>query len=476
MKRIIAFVTVVIFFSLALFAFAAELPPVTVTLDGQVVDCDSYGQEATIVEGRTLVPLRAIFEALGASVEWDAKNYVVTSTLNEITIRLRIGENFLLKNGQAIMLDVPAMLMNDRTMIPVRAVTEAFGMKVDWIDETRTVVLLTGKYKRGIRSDKVYYGEWLNFNYYIPEDCVFADEIILFEEMGVVSDVNNDMDFSLLSYVYEFEVSDENGNMLSVVCEKNEEGKTVQEYLREAVKVYELSGLEAKVGEIYKTDKGFAVKVQSAYLGVEFTQEIEAYEKDERIVSFVYTYTDGKAKEKLKSGFEEYKKPSGDIVVDTKYKETDVKNEFPKSDVKKHHAYGRFNLGMTMTEAKNVINGEIIEKNDGKTINIFDKENVFDDEDINITSDANCDLISLIFSNGVLSHVYVSTEYMTLNEAKRIRESVISYYGKPEYVYETTEGFYDTYFWSAGNVCADCTIVYEEKHGYSCVLEIYVVE
>lgn len=138
---------------LAMFA-SADTVPVTVTLNGEKIDCASYGQEAEIVEGRTLVPLRAIFEALGASVEWDQNSKKVVSRLGETMIDLVIGEKELRKytfdsegyiiNGQTVMLDVPAQIMNDRTMVPVRAISESFGVKVEWDGETRTVVLFDG--------------------------------------------------------------------------------------------------------------------------------------------------------------------------------------------------------------------------------------------------------------------------------------------------------------------------------------------
>ncbi len=140
---VIAVVLALVCAILVLQASAEDVKPVTVTLDGNVVDCESYGQPATIVEGRTLVPLRAIFEALGAVVEWDNATRTVTSTLDETTISLAIGKTELVKNGETFILDVPAMIMNDRTLVPVRAVSESFGVFVDWDAEQRIVFLVT---------------------------------------------------------------------------------------------------------------------------------------------------------------------------------------------------------------------------------------------------------------------------------------------------------------------------------------------
>ena len=143
MKRILSvMLAVLMLFSCMTFAASAEeVAAVTVTLNGEVVDCAAYGQPATIVEGRTLVPLRAIFEALGATVEWDQATKTVSSELDGTAIKLTIGENTLYKNDEAITIDVAAMIMNGRTLVPARAIAEAYGVDVAWDSATRTVIL-----------------------------------------------------------------------------------------------------------------------------------------------------------------------------------------------------------------------------------------------------------------------------------------------------------------------------------------------
>ena len=136
MKKFLSIMFAVLMLSMA--AFAADI---TVTLNGEVVDCESYGSPATIVEGRTLVPLRAIFEALGATVEWDQATKTVSSTLGSDSISLAVGSTTLVKNGEDITLDVPAQIINSRTMVPARAVAEAYGVGVEWDAASRTVIL-----------------------------------------------------------------------------------------------------------------------------------------------------------------------------------------------------------------------------------------------------------------------------------------------------------------------------------------------
>jgi|GEM_PF-6984393 len=91
-----------------------------------------------------LVPLRAIFEAIGANVEWDGDTKTVTAVKGDTTIILQIGSNILIKNGENISLDVPAQIVNDRTMVSARAVAESFGATVEWDESSRTVLITYG--------------------------------------------------------------------------------------------------------------------------------------------------------------------------------------------------------------------------------------------------------------------------------------------------------------------------------------------
>ena len=89
---------------------------------------------------RTLVPMRAIFEAMGAEVEWENETQTATATKDGITVSVTIDSNRMLKNGEEIELDVPARLVEDsRTLVPLRAVSEAFDCQVEWDEELQRV-------------------------------------------------------------------------------------------------------------------------------------------------------------------------------------------------------------------------------------------------------------------------------------------------------------------------------------------------
>ena len=100
-----------------------------------------FDQPPVIVNDRTLVPLRAIFEAMGAKVEWDAKTRTVKATRGGDALSLVVDTNIINKNGAKIEIDVPAQIIGDRTMVPTRAVATALGASVDWNPHTRTVII-----------------------------------------------------------------------------------------------------------------------------------------------------------------------------------------------------------------------------------------------------------------------------------------------------------------------------------------------
>ena len=89
-------------------------------------------QNAIIYGGRTLVPARGVFEAFGAVVTWNDTDRSVTVKHRNDTVVLKIGSDIMLVNGTEKTIDIPAMLLNNRTMIPLRAIAEAFECTVNW--------------------------------------------------------------------------------------------------------------------------------------------------------------------------------------------------------------------------------------------------------------------------------------------------------------------------------------------------------
>lgn len=109
---------------------------VNIVLDEKAVDFDVQPQ---IKEGRTLVPLRGIFESLGATVNWDNTSRTITITNADKIILMQPKKTEVEVNGQHKILDVAPYINNGRTMVPLRFISENLDANVEWINTTRTV-------------------------------------------------------------------------------------------------------------------------------------------------------------------------------------------------------------------------------------------------------------------------------------------------------------------------------------------------
>ena len=115
---------------------------IKVELDGHQIAFDT---EPIIQNGTTLVPLRAIFEALGASVEWDGNTRSVVSVYEGTTVKLTIDSKTAYKNGAGFELLAAPVVVDGRTLVPVRFISESFGLNVNWESTTKTVVINSGE-------------------------------------------------------------------------------------------------------------------------------------------------------------------------------------------------------------------------------------------------------------------------------------------------------------------------------------------
>jgi hypothetical protein len=115
--------------------------PVTVMVDNQPVTFND--EQPHMMVGRIMVPLRGVFEKIGAYVEYDAANHLVHAhKLNE-SVDIRIGDRIARKNGAEIMMEVPAQVINGSTMVPLRFLAESMGAKVRYDQATNTVNVFT---------------------------------------------------------------------------------------------------------------------------------------------------------------------------------------------------------------------------------------------------------------------------------------------------------------------------------------------
>ena len=112
---------------------------ILVTINGQQVIFQ--GQGPIIADGRTLVPVRGVFEVLGFYPEWDGISRTVTLTRDDYIVVLTIGSYIFTTNGVEHALDVPAQITADRALLPLYAVLTSIGYGATWDSATRTVVI-----------------------------------------------------------------------------------------------------------------------------------------------------------------------------------------------------------------------------------------------------------------------------------------------------------------------------------------------
>ena len=81
----------------------------------------------TVIDGRTMVPVRAIFEAVGANIDFDAETKTITAKKGDATVNMTVGTKVATVNNKEVQLDAPAVIVNGRTLAPARFVAETFG-------------------------------------------------------------------------------------------------------------------------------------------------------------------------------------------------------------------------------------------------------------------------------------------------------------------------------------------------------------
>jgi hypothetical protein len=131
-------------------AYCTYADDVKVTVDGKEVAFDVPPQ---IIEGRTMVPVRAIFEAVGADVQWDEKTQTVTGTKDGTTIQMTIDSDKLLINGAAIHMDCVPIKKDNRVLTPARYVVESYGYVATWDEVGSTVKIMSmDEYKKYVAN------------------------------------------------------------------------------------------------------------------------------------------------------------------------------------------------------------------------------------------------------------------------------------------------------------------------------------
>ncbi len=114
--------------------------PLPITVNGKLVLFDEFTGFPYITDtGRTMMPLRTCLSSIGCEVDWDQERQMVLSRKGKIKVDIPIGKKEILKNEISISTDTPAIVKNGRTYLPLRDVMQAYGYRVDWDNNTRSI-------------------------------------------------------------------------------------------------------------------------------------------------------------------------------------------------------------------------------------------------------------------------------------------------------------------------------------------------
>ena len=177
MKRIVFVLSLVLL--LALSSVNAFADDVIINIDSTEVEFnEELGFPFIDENNRTQVPFRAALEKYGAEVDWDNESRAAIAVKGEMVVKVPIGENYILKNDEEIPVDTAARIVNGRTFLPIRAVIEAFGSEVQWDAALNTVVITTepvdAKALYFAANEKSY--DWDNYDIDAKINMEFPDD------------------------------------------------------------------------------------------------------------------------------------------------------------------------------------------------------------------------------------------------------------------------------------------------------------
>ena len=165
----------------------ATTTPIRVQLNGEYIDfTDDAGNVVNpeMMNNRTMVPMRKIFEVVGADVEWNGEERKITATTEEKIIRLQIDnneavlQNKITNEEKVIELDAAPVILNNRTMVPVRFIAESLEKQVGWDNENRCVIVIDYSFiEEGIRENAKALVEFLETDREVMESFKIATDI-----------------------------------------------------------------------------------------------------------------------------------------------------------------------------------------------------------------------------------------------------------------------------------------------------------
>lgn len=190
MKKTAFFLVAVVFLLLMSYSAFSSYNIVTGEVNVYVNDTKIiFDTQPVYINNRTMVPIRGVFEALGATVEWDNDKKIVTVE-KDIKIQVQLDNTKAVVDGQTVTMDVPAVGLNGRILVPLRFISEALNAEVEWVNSTKTV-FIKADYKNADSGNTQNWGKFSSdedWNYYIIKDYVLLRENKKNKKLEKVSD------------------------------------------------------------------------------------------------------------------------------------------------------------------------------------------------------------------------------------------------------------------------------------------------
>ncbi len=153
-KKFIIILSIILALGINLHIFADV--NVKIAIDGKIIEwTESSGRPFVDNSNRTQVPFRQAMEAFGAEVNWEKETNSAVAIKDGITVKVPIGVKEIYKNGVKIENDTAALIKNNRTYLPIRAVLEAFGAEVTWDAKSQTVNVISTKTTGNETNDEI---------------------------------------------------------------------------------------------------------------------------------------------------------------------------------------------------------------------------------------------------------------------------------------------------------------------------------
>lgn len=287
---------------------SAETNEITVSIDGEIIDFDV---EPQIINGRTMVPMRTIFETLGATVLWDEETETITSnrvyedsgfiTEKEIvlqidnpTMHVKRTSHPIYENEEFqfapkeywfeddVTLDTPAFIVDGRTLVPLRAISETFNLYVSWDDDTNTVIILTSYWGVPSISRESYDAFASTIKRWDAERRKYSTDMLRYDSYYACHKIVENFEEYVEEYIKNLEEYYKNGNG---ALETNNNG---------VLKTFEYRLYDDRIGICYKIYKSkYGYDLEEVYFTYNNDLTRQAYvtlEKDDTSIEAYYVY------------------------------------------------------------------------------------------------------------------------------------------------------------------------------------------